>query len=55
MYTFCNTAPPAPPFFLGYTPGGAAAPLAPLLTAVMYVTHNNLKGIHIMVKMFANV
>ncbi len=33
---FFNTAPPTPPIFLGYTPGGATVPSAPLLPAVMH-------------------
>ncbi len=38
-----NTAPQAPHFFLGYTPGGAAAPSAPLLPTVMSRGANILK------------
>ncbi len=34
--------PQHPHFFLGYTPGGAAAPSAPLLHAVMHTQHLSL-------------
>ncbi len=40
------TTPQATHFFLGYTPGGAAAPSAPLLPAVMSGAANIFKGLH---------
>ncbi len=40
IWIFFNTAPPAPSFFGGYTPGGAAAPAAPLLSVVMIKLFN---------------
>ncbi len=35
-FFFFTLHPQPPHFFLGYTPGGSAAPSAPLLPAVMY-------------------
>ncbi len=45
IYLFFNTAPPAPPFFSWAThQGGAAAPSAPLLPAVMDICNGENTG-----------